>query len=275
MKCVRCSKIIDDEDLFCGYCGINQLKFTKYIKKVEIKIHKEKDKEYNNKIKNAQNKLKSLEKSKQSEINRIINSRWNSINKNFSYNMTEGKININGQIYSFSDIKGAEINTSEGVRNITNTTGTNNAKSKKHISIGGAIAGGLISGGIGAVVGGSTLGKTTTKGKNNQVTTSNDIPVCYHIGVLVNLNGFTAEIILLSKAADIESSLYNKTFNKAQIIVNKLRTLSLTPVPKKWLKPEEEQSVLNIDLEIENAAKNLKKVMNDKPNYDIPESYYK
>lgn len=51
MKCVKCKKIIDDVDIFCGYCGINQIKFAKYLEKVSNKIHKDRDKEYNNKVK--------------------------------------------------------------------------------------------------------------------------------------------------------------------------------------------------------------------------------
>lgn len=31
MKCVKCHRIIDDSDLFCGYCGINQIKFSKHL----------------------------------------------------------------------------------------------------------------------------------------------------------------------------------------------------------------------------------------------------
>ena len=188
--------------------------------------------------------------------------------------MTEGKININGQLYIFSDIKGAEIKTNDGFRTITNTTGTYNQKAGKNASLGGAVAGGLILGPVGAVVGGSTLGKTTTKGKNNQVTTSNEIPVCHHIGIDVNIKGFNTEIVLLSNTIDQSSSKYSNTINDAQRIVDTLRTLSTTPVPQKWLKPEEEQSVLEYDPQIEKAAKELQETIEDKPNYDIPERYY-
>ncbi|MEG1009610.1 MAG: hypothetical protein RSF67_07365 [Clostridia bacterium] len=274
MECVKCSKIIEDRDLYCGYCGVNQSKFIKYINKVEDKIHKDRDKNYNNNVKNAQWKLKKLEQDKQAEIVRITNNRWQSTGNNFSYNMTEGKIMINGQVYIFSDINGAEINAITGFRTITNTTGKNNQKSKKHISLGGAVAGALINP-IGAVIGGSVLGKTTTTGDYNHITTSNDIPICHHIGVLINLNGFNTEIILLSNTVDQKSSIYNCTINNAQDIVDTLRRFSTTPISKKWLNPEEEQSVLDFDPQIEEAAKELQKVINSKPNYDIPKSYYK
>lgn len=275
MKCVKCKKIIDDVDIFCGYCGINQIKFAKYLEKVSNKIHKDRDKEYNNKVKNAQNKLKQLENAKENEINRIAQSRWQSIGNNFAYNLTEGIVSINETKYPFTDIKSAEMVRSEGFRTVTNTTGTNNQKSKKHASLGGAIAGGLILGPVGAVVGGTALGKTTTKGKNDQVTTSNDIPVCHRISVNVNIKGFNTEISVLSKTVDQSSPIYNKSINTAQSIVDQLRVLSTTPVPKKFLKPEEEQTVLDYNPRIEAASKELQEAIKDKPNYDIPESYFK
>lgn len=276
MLCVKCEKQIDDDDIFCGYCGINQAKYKKYLEKVNNKVHKEQDKQYNTKVENAQNKLKHLQNSREREIQRIANSRWQSIgDKSFSFNMTEGKIIVNGTTYLFSDIKGAEIVKQDSFRTITNTTETGKSKSKKHASLGGGLLGAAVAGPVGAVVGGSVLGKTTQKGKTNTVTNSNDIPTCYHIGVNVNLNGFNTEIVLLSRTVDQSSSIHNNTVKNAQLIVDKLRNLSQTPVPKKYLQPEEEQSVINIDKEIEEAANELKKVSDDKPTYEIPESYLK
>lgn len=275
MKCVKCQKKIDDYDVFCGFCGINQVKFAKYLEKVDKKIHKERDKEYNVKVKNAQTKLSQLEKAKKDEINRIALSRWQSIGNNFTYNLTEGIVSINGSTYPFNDIKGAEMIKNDGFRTVTNTTGSNNQKLKKHASLGGAVAGGLLLGPVGAVVGGSALGKTTTKGNNNQVTSSDEIPTCHHIGVNVNIKGFTTEIVILSKTVDQSSSIYSNSVNTAQKIVDQLRILSSTPVPKSFLKPEEEQTVLDYEPQIESAAKELQKAIKDKPNYNIPESYFK
>ena len=275
MECIKCKKNIDEEDIFCGYCGINQSKFAKYLEKVSNKIHKDSDKAYNIRVKNAQNKLKQLETAKQNEINRIAQSRWQSIGNNFSYNLTEGIVSINDINYLFTDIKGAEITKNEGFRTITNTTGTDKQKSKKHASLGGAVAGGLIMGPLGAIVGGTTLGKTTTKSKNNQVTTSNDIPTCYHIGVNVNIKGFNTEIVVLTKTVDQSSSTYSNSINTAQRIVDKLRVLSSTPIPQTILKPEEEPTVLNYNPQIEAAAKELQEITNNKPTYEIPESYFK
>lgn len=276
MQCIKCNKEIENDDIFCGYCGINQVKYRKYLAKVENKIHKERDKEYNKNVKNAQKKLQQLQNNREKEIQRISNERWKNVeNSAFSYNLTEGKIIVNGLTYLFSDIKSAEIVKQDSFRTVTNTTETGQHKSKKHVSIGGGVLGAAIAGPVGAVVGGTVLGKKTSKGTKNTVTNSNEIPTCYHIGVNINLKGFNTEIVLLSKMVDQSSDIYNKMFNNAQLIIDTLRNLSQTPVPTKFLKPEEEQSVLYIDKEIESAEKELKIVSDNKPTYEIPESYLK
>lgn len=274
MKCVKCKKKIDDDDIFCGYCGIHQEKFAKYLEKIDKKIHKDRDRDYNIKVRQAQYKLSQLEKLKQDEINRIAKSRWQAIGNNFSYNLTEGIVSINGNSYPFTDIKGAEMTKNEGFRTVTNTTGTNNQRAKKHISLGGAVAGGLILGPVGAVIGGSALGKTTTNGKDNQVTTSDNIPTCHHIGVNVDIKGFNTEIVILSTTVDQSSAVYANAINTAQKIVDQLRILSSTPVPKSFIKPEEEQSVLSYNSQIETATKELQDTIKNKPTYEIPESYF-
>lgn len=268
MKCVKCKKTIDEGDTYCGYCGIHQEKYKKYLEKVENKVHKEKDKEYNNKIKTVQNKLNDLEKKKIEEIQSITNSRWTDFgSNNFLYNMTEGKISINGTEHKFSDIKGAEIVKDEAYRIITSEKG----KAKKHASLGGAVAGGLILGPVGAVVGGSALGKTKMSGKS----ISDSIPTCNHIGVKVDINGFTSEIVLLHKTVDQTSSLYTSNLNIAQKIVDKLGVLAQTPVPRTFIKPQEEKSVKEIEKQIEVAEKELREAIDDKPTYDIPDNYLK
>lgn len=265
MKCVKCQRTIDDGDLFCGYCGINQIKFSKYLNNVSKKIHKERDQEYNNKVNFAKNKLQQLEKAKNNEINRIINSRWQSLCPSFAYNMTEGIIKINGNICHFSEIKGAEIIKNDSYRMVT----TGNATSKKHVSVGKAVVGGALLGPLGAIAG-STMGKTTTS--NRAVT--NSIPTCTHIGVNVNINQFISEIIILNQTVNQSSIQYKNAMDTAQKIVDKLRFLSVQPEPTDFLKPEEEQSVLDFNLKIEQAEEELRRVVDDKPNYDIPKSYF-
>lgn len=276
MLCAKCNKKINEDDIFCGYCGINQIKYKKYLEKVNNKVHKEQDKEYNTKVKIAEKKVKKLQDNRIKEIQRIENNRWQSIgNKSFLYNMTEGKIIVNGTTYLFSDIKAAEIVKQDSFRTVINTVETNKSKSKKHVSIGGGILGAAVAGPVGAAIGGSVLGKTTQKGQSNTVTNSNNIPTCNHIGVNVNLKGFTTEIVLLSSTVDKSSLSYNMNIKNAQLIVDKLRNLSKTLMPKDFLKPEEEQSVLEIDKEIKNAKKELNKTVKNKPTYEIPEKYLK
>jgi hypothetical protein len=64
---------------------------------------------------------------------------------------------------------------------------------------------------VGAAVGGSVLGKTTSKSRRNITTNSNELPTCHHIGVNIDLNGFKTEITLLSKTVDKSSGVYNNT----------------------------------------------------------------
>lgn len=266
MKCLRCKKRIGEEDIYCGYCGIHQEKYQKYLNRVSAKIHKDRDRAYEKRIRKIEFEVEQLKKDRIKEIDRIKNNRWEFIGtKSFSYNLTEGKININGSVYLFSDIKGAEITRQDSYRVVTTSTG----KSKKHISLGGGLIGGALAGVPGAVIGGSVLGKTKSKGQSF----SSSIPTCNHIGVNVNINGFVSEIVLLSGDVDQSSQICEKVFEIAQQIVDKLRYLSKTPVPKKYLKPEEEQSVIDIDNKIEESKIKLEDVKNDKPTYEIPKEY--
>lgn len=266
MKCVKCRKTIDDDDLFCGYCGINQKKFSAYITKVEKNIHKTRDAEYNKSVKYAQDNLQQLEQAKLKEIERITQSRWTKLSDNASYNMTEGKISINNDIYLFSDIKGADVITRDSYRVETTET----SQSKKHVSVGKAVVGGALLGPLGAIAGGA-MGKTTSSGQ----AIANSIPTCTHIGVNVDINGFGTEIVVLNQTVDQSSSIYSSKMSSAQSIVDTLRKLSTTPVPKNYLKPEEEQSVLDFDPKIKQAEKELQEAVDNKPTYEIPESYYK
>lgn len=266
MKCVKCAKSIDKGDLFCGYCGTNQQKFSKYIEKVEKKIHKERDKEYDKKVNLAKKNLEILEFEREKEIKRITEGRWESCGKApFKYNMTEGIIKINDETHLFSDIKGAEISKDDSYRVVT----TEKGKSKKHVSLGKAVVGGALLGPLGAVAGGA-MGKTTTSGKSF----SDSIPTCSHIGVKVDIKGFTTEINVLNTTVDQSSIVYMNAIKEAQNIVDKLRKLASTPVPKSFLKPEEENTVKEIDVKLSEAKEELKKVTEDKPTYEIPESYF-
>lgn len=242
----------------------------KYRDKVIARIHKEKDNEYNRRIKQVESERDKLAKSRVNEITRISNARWE---KYFCgkllVNRTEGKIRINNAENLFSSIQGAELNMMNGCRVVT--TDNSKSKSKKHGSLGGAIIGGMVAGPIGAVVAGSALGKTKTK--TTGTTVSNQIPTCTHLGVLVNINGFVSEVVFISSQVDQSSIAFSRAQSDAQNLISQLGVLAKTPVPTSFLRPDEEISVKAIDTQIANKQQELQAVIADKPVYVLPDMY--
>ena len=225
--------------------------------KIESDIHKKQKAEFLEKVMKAESKVNELENKKINEITRLNNERWTSTCEDkLKYNLTEGKVCINQNIYLFSEIKGAEINKKESYNVVTVETG----KSKKHASLGGALTGGIIFGPIGAIVGGSTLGKTTIKGNS----ISNSIPVCNYIGVIVDINGFKSEIVILDERVNQSSSTYKNAVQNAENIISELHFLSTQPVPKEYIKVEDEKTVLEIEKSIEKAKIELKELKETK-----------
>lgn len=242
----------------------------KYREKVINKIHKDMDREYDRRVKNVEAEKKKLCKARTNEVIRITNSRWESFaGGKLEVNRTEGKIRINGTECLFSSIKGAELNMMSGVRVVT--TEQSKSKSKKHASLGGAVAGGLILGPVGAVVGGVGLGKTKTK--TNGSTVSNQIPTCTHLGVMVNIDGFTSEITLISSQVDQSSFTFSKAQGEAQTLISQLGDLAHTLVPASFLRPDEEASVRAIDSQIQNKQRELEAAVADRPVYALPQIY--
>lgn len=243
---------------------------AKYRERVIARIHKEKDNEYNRRIKQIELENKKLTKSRLNEIARISNARWE---KNFggklSINRTEGKIRINNTEHLFSSIQGAELNIINGCRVVT--TNTEKSKSKKHGSLGGAVVGGAVAGPVGAVVAGSVLGKTKTKTKGSTV--SNQIPTCTHLGVLVNINGFVSEVVFISSQVDQSSIIFTKAQNDAQNFISQLGVLAKTPVPTSFLRPDEETTVKALDTQIANKQQELQAAIANKPIYSLPDMY--
>lgn len=238
----------------------------KYRKKVINKIHKEQDNEYNKKISQLKVERDKLMRTRIQEINRIANSRWTMVaNGRLMINYTEGKIRINQNEALFSSIHGAQINIQTGYKVVTKEKAT----SKKHTSLGGAALGGLVLGPVGAVVGGVGLGKTKTKGTS----VSDQIPICNHMGVVVNIDGFCSEIVLISTPVVQIDKLFINAQNQAQNIILQLRTLAKTSVPQSFLRPEEENSVIHIDNQIRQKQKELQIAIADKPTYSIPSKY--
>ena len=233
--------------------------------KIVSQVHKNQDNQYSINVKTTEQTVKDLQTARTNEINRINNERWQSIgNGKLMYNLVEGKVSINQTIHLFSSIKGAEVNKEESYRVETTETG----KSKRHVSLGKAVVGGALFGPVGAIAGGA-MGKTTTRGNS----ISNSIPTCNHIGVIVDIDGFKSEVILLNSTVDQASGAYKKALQNAEEIVSKLHYLATLPVPKTFTKVEDEQSVLEIEQSIEKAQEELERVKVNKPTYEIPDRY--
>lgn len=242
----------------------------KYREKVIARIHKEKDNEYNRRIKQIESERDKLAKNRVNEISRISNARWEKLcGGKLFVNRTEGKIRINNTEHLFSSIQGADLNMMSGCRIVT--TDNSKSKSKKHASLGGAVVGGVVAGPIGAVVGGSALGKTKTKTTGSSV--SNQIPTCTHLGVMVNINGFVSEVVFISSQIDQSSMTFSRAQSDAQNFISQLGALARIPVPASFLRPEEESSVKAIDSQIANKQQELQVAIADTPVYALPEMY--
>lgn len=242
----------------------------KYREKVINRIHKEEDHEYAKRVKTVKNERDKIIKARNNEIKRIENSRWEKYaDGKLEVNRTEGKAKINGTECLFSSIKGASLNMMSGARIVT--TEQLHSKSKKHASIGGAVVGGMILGPVGAVAGGVGLGKTKTKTSGSTV--SNQIPTCIHLGVTVNIDGFISEIVLISSQVDQASVAFNKAQSEAQALIAQLGCLAHTQVPTSFLRPDEEMSVKNIDVQIANKQKEVEIVIENRPTYALPLVY--
>lgn len=248
---------------------IDKIKFANdpiFKQKVIEKVHRDCDREYNNNVRRCENNIKSLEREREKEIKRIEESRWeNIVDKKLRYNMTEGKLLINGTSVLFSSIKGAAANLHESYRVEVNESG----KSKKHASVGGAVVGGLMFGAVGAIVGGTALGKTTHQSMAN----TNNIPTATHFGVIVDIDGFQNEVTVLNETVDQDSDKFREALQKAQTIISKLQYLSTVPVPESFLKVEEEWSVVDLQNKIIEAQREREIVKANVPTYEIPKRY--
>jgi len=249
---------------------ISQIKFEYdpiFHDKVIKDIHTSQDNLYMNNVKTAEARVNELTNAKKREINRIRNKRWESIaNGKLKFNIVEGKVEINKSTYLFSSIKSAEIVK----ENSTREEKIEKSSSKKHISYTGAIAGKMLLGPVGAVLGGATGRKDI-----DTHVVSNTIPICLHLSVTVDIDGFKNDIILISKPTDLTDSIYVEALDNAEEIVSKLLYLSKQPVPKKYLEVEEEPTVLELDKKLDIAKKELKEIKANVPTYEVPEVYIK
>lgn len=99
--------------------------------------------------------------------------------------------------------------------------------------------------------------------------------ICKHLGVVIDLNGFKREIVYLNVPADKNSQEYKAAFNNAVNMLNMITQLARTPVPKDYIKPEDDERIINLNKEIAQARINLDLVKQNVPTYEIPQKYLK
>ena len=106
-------KIITKED-------ITKIKFEYdpiFRNKVESKVRKTADDAYERRIRNCEINLQDLEDERADEIRRLTAARWETVgDAAVKFNMTEGKVSINGSETIFSAIIGAELNKEDSYR---------------------------------------------------------------------------------------------------------------------------------------------------------------
>lgn len=125
-------------------------------------------------------------------------------NTTIAYHEKDKKIYFNsGKIMNFNDILDCEL-LEDGI-SVTKTS-----------SLGKAVVGGMLFGGIGAIVGGIT-GKQTTKG------------VCTKLDIKITINDFKKPCIyinLIAKKTKKNSSEYKKAYSKAQEILSLFQVIT-------------------------------------------------
>lgn len=226
------------------------------------KVHRDCDKEYEQNIKKCEKKIRSLEKDKADEIEKVEKARWEEIvDDRLQYNMIEGMLLYGDAKIPFDAIRGAAINFNESYRVVPEENG----KSKKAVAVDIDKLESLKFGTIVPVIGGAI--ETSHEG------VANTIPTVNHLGVLVDIKGERSEIVLLNETVDQDSRDCKKAVQKAEAIVTKLHFLSTVPVPASFLPVEEERSVVKIQEKIFEAEQELEAAKADLPTYDIPERY--
>ena len=238
----------------------------KYRNRILNKIRSDSLNQFKREEKELSKKVVALRNERLKVSKRIEKSRWERIASSSLYvNMTEGKIQIGNSQYLFSSIKGATLDIQTGSRYVTK----DNSKSKKHVSVGGAIIGGAVAGPVGAAIGGSSLGKTTTKGSS----ITEEIPTCTRMAVAVDIDGFCVQIPIISSSVDLSGYSYQSSYNRAESIISKLMELSHTPVPESFTPICEMPEILKISDELSKKEFELSDKRKEGPKFSIPNIY--
>ena len=169
----------------------------KYRERVNKKIRRRTDKQYDKKLKKLQFEEKSLSEARLKVIKKLQEARWKPLyKKNIIVNRTEGKIRINGTDYLFENIGNTRL-----ITNISNSTVTSGrVKTKFKPSIGGALAGGSMYGVVGAAAGGVLFGKEKTRDTRRTATVTN----CTYVGVEVIMYGKPVNISIFTGVLFLE-----------------------------------------------------------------------
>lgn len=242
-------------------------------------VHHKADKEYEDRVLHAQTRINNLESKYKQTYKRFKNDCHQDIGGGIINNAREGYITFRGTKYPYSSILGAEMNSVMGTKtdHIQRTiTTTEEGEEKRSLSVGGAIAGGIIAGPIGAVAGAVAFGKKTKEPDSvhtNTYVEERNVPSCDYLSVKINLDGFISEEVFISSQVKQNSSIYRNAFKEAQGLVSALRMLAATEVPETVLPIEEEPVLLQIQEDIKNAKEELKAAKAKKPVYEIPSRY--
>ena len=254
----------------------NDLNFQEKV--IEEEYHKA-DKEYEDRVLHAETRVRNLESKYKQTYKRFKNDSHQDIGGGIINNAREGYITFRGTNYPYSSIRGAEMNSVMGTKteHVRRTvTTTEEGEEKRSLSVGGAIAGGIIAGPLGAVAGAVAFGKKTKEPDSIHTRTymeERQEPSCDYLSVKINLDGFISEEVFISSQVGQNSPKYRKSFQEAQGLVSALRMLAGTKAPEKVIPIEEEPVLLQIQEDLKNAKQELKAAKADKPVYEIPARY--
>ena len=242
-------------------------------------VHRKADKEYEDAVLHAKKRVTELERRYKSTYKQFKNQCRQEIGGSIINNARTGVITFKGREYPYTSIRGAEMNCvygtkTEHVQRMVTTT--EEGKEKRNLSVGGAIAGGIIAGPIGAVAGAVAFGKTTKEPDSTHTSTyveERHEPSCDYLSVKINLDGFISEEVFISSQVSQNSQTYRHYFQEAQGLVSALRMLAATEVPETVLPIEEEPVLIQIQEDLNKAKQDLEAAKAATPAYEIPARY--
>ena len=98
---------------------------------------------------------------------------------------------------------------------------------------------------------------------------------CTHLGVIVNISGFSREVVILDSEIEKSDEEYSEAFTKAARMTEAFQTISTMPVPSYVIPPDENPEVLALDEKIDEAEIRLNEEISHVPDYAVPARYLK